>query len=232
MIKAITYNDTFDPGYYRYLKTAQQHGYCVVNARRRDGGKWPGFFGRWEFILKAIEDIDDEEVILVSDSSDVVFLRSLTEKEIAEIKESELIFAAKHTPLPYLKRFFGYNAGTLIAKCGIIKGLASHIIESGQKELFGDCDQSFINDSVMKKELFLKESKLITLNDFSVRFSFNPAVYHHVGSGDIFNLFTKIKLRTLGFTDLSDIKLNLKKYFQYCKKYLTIENRVRNSKNV
>ena len=129
-MKIVTYNDNFDPGYYRFLSTAQKHGYSVINTRRRDGGKWPGFFGRWEYILKAIESLDDEEVIIVSDSSDVIILRSLTEQEIAEIKESELIFAAKHSSVPYLKRFFGYNAGTLIAKCGIIKGLAAHIIES------------------------------------------------------------------------------------------------------
>jgi len=228
-MKVITFNNKFDPGYYRFLKTANKFDYEII---RCPGYHWSGFFGRWESILIELEKLPEEEVVIVSDSSDVVFLRDFTKKEIDMIAESDEIFAAKHTPVPYLKRFFGFNAGVIVAKAGILKGLAMHIIDSGAKDKFEDCDQSFINNCVIKQELFLRDAEFIYLNCCFKDTLKDAAIYHYIGATDFLHLKTRYELFRIGFKNTSDIKLDPKKFLSYFKKYFIIESRARKEANV
>lgn len=103
------------------------------------GQPWKGFGWRWTLIEEHLQNIDDKELILVTDAFDTIILKNGEEFEKRfKTFHSPIVFSKDpdanefmYLPRYYRWRVFGedpiINGGTYIGKCAAIKKFIKHI---------------------------------------------------------------------------------------------------------
>lgn len=207
--------------------SCQKQNVKFVNVSKFYNKGWEGFFKRWIYIQKYLEEYcDDEETIIISDGTDVV----LSNIKQEDFDKQDVISCKFHEKL--FRNMFSIgcciNAGVFVGKKNLLLTLCNIFTQNLDKEeLFEGCDQSFLSYYVKQNDMqsLFYDHPNIYMNTLVPPY-YSPkkhVIYHYIGCTDWANVMTEENLKRLGYSFNKAIDLD--RYANYVNKWFEIEKK-------